>query len=67
VRQQALEAFLASLDPRSDVDLEIAVEQGLEMGRSSAIAVHVPKRVGCVLEVALAGFCVPVLQATIKL
>ena len=63
----ALGAFLASLDPRSDVDLEIAMEQGLQIGRPSAIEVHVRKRVGCVLEVAIAGFCVPVMQGTIKL
>jgi trans-2,3-dihydro-3-hydroxyanthranilate isomerase len=63
----ALGTFLASLDPSSDVDLEIAVEQDLEMGRPSAIAVHVPKPVGCVLEVALAAFCVPVMQGTIEL
>ena len=62
----ALEAFLASLDPRSDVDLEIAMEQGLQIGCPSAIEVHVRKRVGCV-EVAIAGFCVPVMQGTIKL
>ena len=49
----ALGAFLASLDPRSDVDLEIAMEQGLQIGRPSAIEVHVRKRVGCVLEVAI--------------
>ena len=52
----ALGAFLASLDPRSDVDLEIAMEQGLQIGRPSAIEVHVRKRVGCVLEVAISVF-----------
>ena len=63
----ALGAFLASLDPRSDVDVEIAMEQGLQMGRPSAIELHVRKRAGCVLEVTIAGFCVPVMQGTIKL
>ena len=63
----ALGAFLALLDPRSDVDLQIAMEQGLQMGRPSAIEVHVRKRAGCVLEVTIAGFCVPVMRGTIKL
>jgi len=47
--------------------LEIAVEQGLQMGHPRAIEVQVRKRAGCVLEVAIAGFCVPVMQGTIKL
>jgi trans-2,3-dihydro-3-hydroxyanthranilate isomerase len=63
----ALGAFLAALDPRSDVDLEIAMDQGLQMGRPSTLEVHVGKRVNCVLEVAIVGFCVPVMQGTIKL
>ena len=46
---------------------KIAVEQGLQMGHPSAIEVQVRKRAGCVLEVAIAGFCVPVMQGTIKL
>jgi trans-2,3-dihydro-3-hydroxyanthranilate isomerase len=54
----ALGACLALLDPHGDVDLKIAVEQGLHMGPASAIEVQVRKRAGCVL----AGFCVPVTQ-----
>ena len=46
---------------------QIAVEQGLQMDRASAIEVQVCKRAGCVLEVTIAGFCVPVMQGTIKL
>jgi trans-2,3-dihydro-3-hydroxyanthranilate isomerase len=63
----ALGGYLAWLDPRDDVDLEIAVKQGLKMGRPSAIGVDVRKRAGCVLEVAIAGFCVPVMQGMIKM
>jgi trans-2,3-dihydro-3-hydroxyanthranilate isomerase len=63
----ALGAFLVLLDPRSDVDLEIAIEQGLQIGRPSAIDIHVRKRAGCVLKVTITGFCVPVMQGTIKL
>jgi hypothetical protein len=36
-----LGAFLASPRPRSDVDLEIATERGLQIGRPSAIEAHV--------------------------
>ena len=46
-------AFLASLDPHGDVDLKIAVEQGLQRRRASAIEVQVRKRAGRVLEVTL--------------
>jgi trans-2,3-dihydro-3-hydroxyanthranilate isomerase len=62
----ALGAYLASLDPRNDVDLKIAIKQGEKMGRPSAMEVDVRKRVGCVLDVTIAGFCVPVMQGMIK-
>jgi trans-2,3-dihydro-3-hydroxyanthranilate isomerase len=62
----ALGAYLTLLDPRHDTDLEIAIKQGLRMGRPSEIRVGVCKRVGCVLGVTIAGFCVPVMQGMIK-
>jgi len=63
----ALGAYLTLLDPRPDVDLEIAITQGVKMGRPSAIEVGMRKRAGCVLDVTLSGFCVPVMQGTIKM
>jgi trans-2,3-dihydro-3-hydroxyanthranilate isomerase len=54
------------LDPRRDIDLRIAIKQGLRMGRPSEIGVGVCKRRGCILEVTIAGFCVPVMQGMIK-
>jgi trans-2,3-dihydro-3-hydroxyanthranilate isomerase len=62
----ALGAYLTLLDPRHDVDLEIAIKQGLRMARPSEIGVGVRKRAGCVLEVTIAGFCVPVMEGMIK-
>jgi trans-2,3-dihydro-3-hydroxyanthranilate isomerase len=50
-----------------NVDLEIAMEQGLQMGHPSAIEVQVRERAGCVLEVAIAGLCVHVMQGTVEL
>jgi trans-2,3-dihydro-3-hydroxyanthranilate isomerase len=62
----ALGAYLTLLDPRRDVDSRIAIKQGLRMGRPSEIGVGVCKRRGCILEVTIAGFCVPVMQGMIK-
>jgi trans-2,3-dihydro-3-hydroxyanthranilate isomerase len=62
----ALGAYLTLLDGRDNVDLEIAINQGLKMGRPSAIGVGVRKRAGCVLDVTIAGFCVPVMRGMIR-
>jgi trans-2,3-dihydro-3-hydroxyanthranilate isomerase len=62
----ALGAYLCLLDRRNDVDLEIAINQGLKMDRPSAIGVGVRKRAGCVLHVTIAGFCVPVMRGMIR-
>ncbi len=62
----ALGAYLTLLDPRHQVDLEIAIEQGLTISRPSEIKVGVCKRGGCVLEVTIEGICVTVMQGMIK-
>jgi trans-2,3-dihydro-3-hydroxyanthranilate isomerase len=62
----ALGAYLTLLDPRHQVDLEIAIKQGLTMGRPSEIKVGVCKRGGCVLEVTIEGFCVTVMRGMIR-
>ncbi|MDB5653669.1 MAG: Trans-2,3-dihydro-3-hydroxyanthranilate isomerase [Tardiphaga sp.] len=61
----ALAAYLVSLDPRQDAHVAIAIEQGVEMGRPSAIGVEVEKRAGCVEAVRISGHCVPMMQGTL--
>ena len=63
----ALAAYLASLDPRTDAVLTIAIEQGVEMGRPSAIGIEVEKRDGVVQSVRVSGRCVPMMQGTLVL
>ncbi len=63
----ALSAYLASLDPRHDAVIDIAIAQGVEMGRPSAIGVQVGKRGGRVETVRISGRCVPMMQGTLTL
>lgn len=63
----ALGAFLAHLDPRPDLALQIAIAQGIEMGRPSAILVEAAKQSGRVERVSIAGRCVPVMQGRLGL
>lgn len=58
----ALGAFLCSLDPESGMTTRVAIEQGVEMGRPSAIDVEVEKRSGRVARVSIAGRCVPIMR-----
>lgn len=58
----ALGAFLCSLDSRSELAARVAIEQGVEMGRRSAIDVDVQKRGGRVESVSIAGHCVLMMQ-----
>ena len=62
-----LGGLLASLDPRPDAELAVAIDQGVEMGRPSRIHVTAIRRGGQVAEVRVAGRCVPVMQGTIAL
>ena len=61
----ALGAYLVSLAPDADMNARITIEQGVEMGRSSIIALDVVKLGGIVTDVAISGSCVPVMRGEI--
>ncbi|KAK1749391.1 PhzF family phenazine biosynthesis protein [Echria macrotheca] len=61
----ALAAFLVSQVPEADVEVELTVEQGVEMGRRSIIELKVVKEGGQVTEVYITGQCVMVMQGTV--
>ena len=63
----ALGALLASLQPASDLDINITVEQGVEMGRRSLIELNVHKSDGLVRSVRMAGRCVAVMRGNVSL
>ena len=63
----ALGAFLVHLDMRSDMSAHIAIAQGIEMGRPSAIEVEAVKRSGRVERVSISGRCIPVMQGRLLL
>ena len=63
----ALGALLASLQPASDLDINITVEQGVEMGRRSLIELNVHKSDGLVRSVRMAGRCVAVMRGNLSL
>jgi trans-2,3-dihydro-3-hydroxyanthranilate isomerase len=61
----ALAACLSGLDSRPDAVFDIAIDQGVEMGRPSAIGVEVVKAAGRVVSVRVFGRCVPMMQGTL--
>jgi trans-2,3-dihydro-3-hydroxyanthranilate isomerase len=63
----ALAAYLAGLDPRLDAVFDIAIDQGVEMGRPSAIRIDVRKAAGRVESVRVSGRCVPMMHGTLVL
>ena len=63
----ALGAYLVSLAPDADMNVHITVEQGVEMGRRSIIALDVSKLSGTVTDVVISGSCVPVMGGEIIL
>lgn len=63
----ALAAYLAGLDPRLDAVFDITIEQGVEMGRPSAIKIEARKVAGHVESVRVSGRCVPMMQGTLAL
>lgn len=63
----ALSAHLVSLLPDKDIDVEITIEQGVEMGRRSLIAAAVRKQGGAVRQVSLSGNCVSAMRGLIDL
>ncbi|WP_210105626.1 PhzF family phenazine biosynthesis protein [Neorhizobium galegae] len=62
----ALSAFLADLDSAPDGAFHLTIEQGVEMGRRSLIAVTVDKLAGAVQEVRIGGRCVSVMEGHIS-
>ncbi|MBB4575565.1 PhzF family phenazine biosynthesis protein [Rhizobium lentis] len=63
----ALGAYLVSLAPDADMDVRIIIEQGVEMGRRSIIALDVVKSGGIVTDVVISGRCVSVMRGEIIL
>lgn len=63
----ALAAYLATLSPESDGSFDLMIEQGVEMGRPSTIAVAVDKVGGVPGAVRISGRCVPVIRGTVEL
>lgn len=63
----ALGALLASLATGDDVRLELAIDQGVEMGRPSRLDVAAVKHAGVVSLVTVAGRCVPVMRGEVDL
>ncbi|EJZ18404.1 PhzF family phenazine biosynthesis protein [Rhizobium sp. Pop5] len=63
----ALAAYLVSLAPEADMNVRITIEQGVEMGRRSLIALDVAKSGGIVTDVVISGSCVPVMRGEILL
>ena len=62
----ALGAYLAQLEPEADLEAEIDIAQGVEMGRPSAISVTARKEGGRVARVTIEGRCVTVMRGTIE-
>ncbi len=62
----ALGAFLASLDERSDGDIAIRIEQGVEMGRPSLIELNIRKSGGSVEQVRITGRCAHVMRGQLE-
>ncbi|MBX4938375.1 PhzF family phenazine biosynthesis protein [Rhizobium binae] len=63
----ALGAYLVSLAPAADMNVRITIEQGVEMGRRSIIALDVAKSGGIVTDVVVSGSCVAVMRGEIIL
>ncbi|KPH06025.1 PhzF family phenazine biosynthesis protein [Rhizobium acidisoli] len=63
----ALGAYLVSLAPDADMNVRTTVEQGVEMGRRSFIALDVVKSGGTVTDVVISGSCVDVMRGEIIL
>ncbi|MCA1368164.1 PhzF family phenazine biosynthesis protein [Bradyrhizobium sp. BRP14] len=63
----ALGAYLVSLLPEADAEIDLVIEQGVEMGRRSLIAVNVSKTNGALRKVSISGDCVTAMRGEIEL
>ena len=62
----ALAALLTSIAPGDNVDLQYAIEQGVEMGRPSLIIASAVKTSEGPVSASVAGSCVPVMRGTLQ-
>jgi trans-2,3-dihydro-3-hydroxyanthranilate isomerase len=62
----ALAALLTSIAPGDNVDLQYAIEQGVEMGRPSLIIASAVKTGEGPVSASVAGTCVPVMRGTLQ-
>jgi trans-2,3-dihydro-3-hydroxyanthranilate isomerase len=62
----ALAALLTSIAPGDNVDLQYAIEQGVEMGRPSLIIASAVKTGEGPVSASVAGNCVPVMRGTLQ-
>jgi trans-2,3-dihydro-3-hydroxyanthranilate isomerase len=60
-----LAALLTSLAPGDNVDLQYAIEQGVEMGRPSLIVASAVKTGEGPVSASVSGSCVPVMRGTL--
>jgi trans-2,3-dihydro-3-hydroxyanthranilate isomerase len=61
-----LAALLTSIAPGENVNLQYAIEQGVEMGRPSLIIAAAVKTAEGPVSASVAGTCVPVMRGTIE-
>ena len=61
-----LAGLLTSMAPGDDVDLQYAIEQGIEMGRPSLIIASAVKTSEGPVSASVAGNCVPVMRGTLQ-
>jgi trans-2,3-dihydro-3-hydroxyanthranilate isomerase len=61
-----LAALLTSIAPGDNVDLQYAIEQGVEMGRPSLIIASAVKTGEGPVSASVAGSCVPVMRGTLQ-
>jgi trans-2,3-dihydro-3-hydroxyanthranilate isomerase len=62
----ALAALLTSIAPGENVNLQYAIEQGVEMGRPSLIIAAAVKTAEGPVTASVAGTCVPVMRGTLQ-
>jgi trans-2,3-dihydro-3-hydroxyanthranilate isomerase len=62
----ALAGLLTSIAPGENLDLQYAIEQGVEMGRPSLIVASAVKTAEGPVSASIAGTCVPVMRGTIQ-
>jgi trans-2,3-dihydro-3-hydroxyanthranilate isomerase len=62
----ALAGLLASLRPEPELELELRIIQGVEMGRPSLLEASAEKRGGRVVETRIGGCCVLVMRGQIE-